>query len=38
MNYGSNMTGFYVLCDENAILPLDVTNIDIARYLAWIGD
>ncbi len=33
-NYGSNMTSFFRFCEENAIAPLDVTNIDIARYLA----
>jgi hypothetical protein len=32
------MTGFFIFCDENAIPPLDVTNIDNTRYLAWIGD
>jgi len=32
------MTGFFIFCDENDISPLDVTNIDIIRYLAWIGD
>jgi hypothetical protein len=32
------MTGFFIFCDENAISPLDVTNIDITRYLAWVRD
>ena len=33
-NYGSNMTSFFTSCEENAIPYLDVTNIDIARYIA----
>jgi hypothetical protein len=37
-NYGSNMTSFFTFCEENAIPYLDVTNIDIARYIAWMGD
>jgi hypothetical protein len=32
------MTDFFIFCDENAIPQLDVANIDITRYLAWIGD
>ena len=37
-NYGSNMTSFFTLCEENATFYLDITNIDIARYIAWMGD
>ena len=32
------MTGIFIFCDENAIPPLDVNNIDVTRYLAWLGD
>ena len=32
------MTPFFLFFDENAIAPLDITNKDIARYLAWMGD
>jgi hypothetical protein len=32
------MTSFFTFCEENAIPYLDVTNIDIARYIAWMGD
>ncbi len=37
-NYGSNMTSFFAFCEQNAIPFLDVTNIDITRYIAWMGD
>ncbi len=37
-NYGSNMTSFFTYCEENAIPYLDVTTIDIARYIAWMGE
>ena len=32
------MTSFFNFCEENAIPYLDVTNIDIAHYIAWMGD
>ncbi len=32
------MTSFFTLCKENATPYLDVTNIDVARYIAWMGD
>jgi hypothetical protein len=32
------MAGFFQFYKENAIPPLDITNINIARYLAWMGD
>jgi hypothetical protein len=36
---GSSMIGFFQFCEESAIPPpLDITNIDIALYLAWMGD
>jgi hypothetical protein len=38
INYGSNMTSFFTYCEENAIPYLDVTTIDIARYIAWMGE
>ncbi len=37
-NYGSNMTSFFTFCEKSAITYLDVTNIDIARYIAWMED
>jgi hypothetical protein len=37
-NYGSNLTGFLRFCDESSIAPLDITNAEIARYLAWMAD
>jgi hypothetical protein len=37
-NDGSNMASFFTFCEENAIPYLDVTNIDIARYIGWMGD
>jgi hypothetical protein len=38
INYGSNMTSFFTYCEENAIPYLEVTTIDIARYIAWMGE
>jgi hypothetical protein len=37
-NYGSNVTGFLKFCEESFIAPLDITNTEIARYLAWMAD
>jgi len=33
-NYGSTLTGFLRFCEESSITPLDITNAEIARYLA----
>jgi len=38
LNYGSNMTSFFTFCEKNVIPYLEVTNIDIARYIAWMGN
>jgi hypothetical protein len=32
------MTGFFRFCEESSITSLDITNADIARYLAWMAD
>ena len=32
-NYGSNMTSFFAFCEEQAIPFLNVTNIDVTRYI-----
>ena len=32
------MTGFFRFFEESAITPLDITNADIARYLAWMAE
>jgi hypothetical protein len=32
------MTSFFRFCDENAIPLIDVTNINITRYLVCMGD
>ena len=37
-NYGSTMTGFFRFCEESAITPLDITNADIAHYLARMAE
>ncbi len=36
-NYGSNMTSFVALCEEQAIPFLNVTNIDLTQYIVWMG-
>ena len=37
-NYGANLNGFFEFCDLNTIAPLDVSPVDIARYIAWLGE
>jgi hypothetical protein len=37
-NYGSNITGFLIFCEESSIIPLDITNAEIARFVAWMAD
>ena len=37
-NYGANLNGFFEFCELNAIAPLDVSPVDIARYIAWLGE
>ena len=37
-NYGSNLTRLLTFCEENSIAPVDITNVEIARYLAWMAD
>ena len=33
-NYGSNLAGFFGFCELHAIALLDVSPVDIARYIA----
>ena len=35
--YASALKGFLDFCDEESLLPLDVTPVHVARYLAWLG-
>ena len=37
-NYGSHLTGFLRFLEEISVTPLDVTNAEIARYMAWMAD
>jgi hypothetical protein len=37
-NYGSNLAGFLEFCDFYSITPLDVSPVDIARYISWPGE
>ena len=39
-NYGSNLTGFLRFCEEilRRNSAPDITNAEIARYLAWMAD
>jgi hypothetical protein len=32
------MTSFFAFCEEQAIPFLNVTNIDVTRYIAWVGE
>jgi len=34
VHYSSNLTGFFKFCDVFLIDPLQVTPVDIARYIA----
>jgi len=36
-NYNSNLASFYTFCDTSYLDPLAVGPIDIARYIAWLG-
>jgi len=36
-NYSSNLAGFFRFCEESLLDPLSVGPIDIARYIAWMG-
>ena len=33
-NYGAKLNGFFEFCELNTIAPLDVSPVDIARYIA----
>lgn len=35
--YASALSGFLEICDDQSLLPLKVTPVHIARYLAWLG-
>ena len=37
VHYSSNLTGFFKFCTEHSLEPLEVTPVDIARYIAWLG-
>jgi len=37
-NYSSNMRSFFEFCNVSFIEPQDATPIDIARYMAWLGE
>jgi hypothetical protein len=37
VHYSSNLTGFFKLCNVFLIDPLQVPSVDIARYIAWLG-
>ena len=37
-SYNSNLAGFFSYCQEYNLAPLDTTAIDIARYVAWLGE
>ncbi len=36
-NYSSNLSAFYKFCGERLLDPLTASPIDIARYVAWLG-
>ncbi len=36
-NYSSKISSFFKFCDASLIAPLDVSPIDITRYVTWIG-
>jgi hypothetical protein len=36
-NYSSNLAFFYTSCNTSLLDPLTVRPIDIARYIAWLG-
>ncbi len=37
-NYGSNMRSYFRFCDAFNVEPLTSTPVDVARYLAWLGE
>jgi hypothetical protein len=37
-NYGSNLARFFEFCELHVIPPLDVSPVDIARYIAWLEE
>ena len=37
-NYGSALTGVIEFCRETSVDPLEVTPVEIARYIAWLGE
>ena len=37
VHYSSNLTGFFKFCELFLIDPLQVTLVDIARYIEWLG-
>jgi hypothetical protein len=37
VHYSSNLAGFFKFCNLFLIDPLQVTPVDIARYIAWLG-
>ena len=37
-NYGSNKSGFLEFCELHAIAPFDISPVDIARCIAWLGE
>ena len=37
-NYGAILARFFELCELNAIVPLEIFPMDIARYIAWLGE
>ncbi len=36
-HYSSNLTSFLKFCPLASLDPLEVTPVDIARYIAWLG-
>jgi hypothetical protein len=37
-NYGFNLAGFLEFCELYSVAPLDVSPVDIARYISWLGE
>jgi hypothetical protein len=37
-NYGSAPTGFIEFCGETGVDPLEVTPVEIARYIVWLEE
>ena len=36
-NYSSNLKSFFEFCDTSLLDPKQVSPIEIARYIAWLG-